>query len=466
MSENKMNGTNNSQSRQQARVKAFGPFLLGERINSVSIEYGRKKNDNNDQTSSPTQVLGLRLFTNRGRALIARALRSEQVEKGTVIRDGVTYEDVSVLYMDCPFSSGSIKGFFGRSDDGSDGKIFRLGIIWCRMPEMTTEEAEAQFADTGDTVDSEDLTLLQKDRTTLREAQERLLAAQNRISKLEKAIQTKDAQSGRFLATEKGWRPNTNSDSRARCEVEFPRPYSTTPKLLFGLCHVDWEANKTRVCALSRPDVSNSGFSVEVGTWGGSNSYDIGCHWLALPDDLHLETGVVHTFDGGQSKYTTFTQRITFNQSFEGTPKVHVWFQGISYIELGYMCIYCSPEDITSNSFTLKISTGDHRVFQNASVQYLAYPSSEDGKRLKSARELLGNQPPGFIKQKAPFYGNPFNKTPGTFIAISKLDFGSDRNTRFAVKAKAPNNKELEWEKGTWDDSQMSETYSTWIAIE
>jgi hypothetical protein len=397
--------------------------------------------------------------------LIARALRSEQVEKGTVIRDGVTYEDVSVLYMDCPFSSGSIKGFFGRSDDGSDGKIFRLGIIWCRMPEMTPEESEAQFADTGDTVDSEDLTLLRMDRIILREAQEKLLAAQNRISKLEKAIQTKDAQCGRFLACDKGWGGNTNSDSHARCEVEFPRPYQNTPKLLFGLSFVDFEAKKPRICALSRPNVSHSGFSVEVGSWGGSNSYNIGCHWLALPDDLHLETGMVHTWGGGQSKYETFTQRITFNQSFEDTPRVHVWFQGISYTEMGYMSIFCFPEEITSNSFTLKISTGDNRTFQNARVQYLAYPSSENGKRIKSAKEGLGNSP-GHADTKGSFYGNPFNKTPETFIAISKLDFGSDRNTRFSVKAKAPNNRELEWHMGTWGDSQMTAADSTWIAIE
>jgi hypothetical protein len=367
--------------------------------------------------------------------------------------------------MDCPFSSGSIKGFFGRSDDGPDGKILRLGIIWCRMPEMTSQETEAQFADTGDTVDSEDLTLLQKDRTNLRETKDELLAAQNRISRLEKALQTKDAQCGSFSAGEKGWRSNTNSDSSARCEVEFSRPYPSKPKLLFGLNLVDFESNKPRICSLSNPEVSHSGFNVKVSTWGGSNSYNIGCSWLALPDDLHLETDMVHTWDGGQSSYKTFTKRITFNQSFEGIPKVHVWFQGISYTELGYMSIFCIPEDVTSTSFTLKIATGDNRTFQNASVQYLAYPSSEDGKRVKSAREGLGN-PPGSIDLRGNFYGGPFNKIPGTFIAICKLDFGSDRNTRFKAKATAPNNRELEWHKGTWGDSQMSAGDIAWIAIE
>lgn len=82
----------------------------------------------------PTQVLGLRLFTNRGRAMIARALKSEPGDKGTVVRDGVKYESVSVLYMDLPFHSGSIKGFFGSSDDGSGGRIFRLGLTGAVCP--------------------------------------------------------------------------------------------------------------------------------------------------------------------------------------------------------------------------------------------------------------------------------------------------------------------------------------------
>jgi hypothetical protein len=89
---------------------------------------------------------------------------------------------VRILYIDMPFNSGCIKGFFGRSDDSSDGKIFRLGIIWCRLPEITAEEAEAQFTDTGDSVDSEDLALLQKNQIagskSLQETHQKLIAAQ------------------------------------------------------------------------------------------------------------------------------------------------------------------------------------------------------------------------------------------------------------------------------------------------
>lgn len=123
-------------------------------------------------------MLGLRLFTNRGRGLVARALHSEPgtapADSGakdaqpikTIVRDGVPYENVGVTYLDVPFNPGTIKGFFGRSEDNSEsGKIWRLGIVWCRAGESVDDTAE-HFGDTGDVIDSEDFALLQKDQST------------------------------------------------------------------------------------------------------------------------------------------------------------------------------------------------------------------------------------------------------------------------------------------------------------
>ena len=47
------------------------------------------------------------------------------------------------------------------------------------MPALTAADAEVPFADTGDTVDSEDLALLQKDQTAgTKSLQDKLAAAQ------------------------------------------------------------------------------------------------------------------------------------------------------------------------------------------------------------------------------------------------------------------------------------------------
>ncbi|KAJ5150900.1 uncharacterized protein N7482_010152 [Penicillium canariense] len=177
-------------SRDGSRVKKFGPFFAGERINSASIEHGRRVGETH------SQVLGLRLFTNRGRGLIARALHSEpgstpgstgSEPRKTIVRDGVPYENVSVLYLDVPFNLGSMKGFFGRSDDApQSSKIWRLGILWCRSrtAEGPGEDTADHFGDTGDVIDSE----------SLQDTQAKLTAAQVKLEALQKALAEKDKQ--------------------------------------------------------------------------------------------------------------------------------------------------------------------------------------------------------------------------------------------------------------------------------
>jgi hypothetical protein len=184
------------QSRNDARVKKFGPFLPGERISSASIEHGRRLGEKN------SQVLGLRLFTNRGRGLIARALHSvpgtapadsgakDAEPKKTIIRDGVPYENVNVSYLDVPFNPGTVKGFFGRSDDNSQSaKIWRLGIVWCRTAQPADDTTE-HFGDAGDMGDSEDLAILQKDQSTstksLRDTQDKLTDTEIKLEAAQK----------------------------------------------------------------------------------------------------------------------------------------------------------------------------------------------------------------------------------------------------------------------------------------
>jgi hypothetical protein len=181
--------SNTQQSPDKTRVKKFDGFSNGERITSASIEHGVPQvsvstASGTTTASTPARlVLGLRLFTNRGRHLIARALHSQLGEKsGVVIRDGVTFEDVKIQYIDLPFSSGTLKGFFGRSDDET-GKIHQLGIIWCRLAETNATDAEVTFTDSGDVVDSEDLMSLQKDQT---DSNKTLVALRQKLDAAEK----------------------------------------------------------------------------------------------------------------------------------------------------------------------------------------------------------------------------------------------------------------------------------------
>ncbi|KAL9115746.1 MAG: hypothetical protein Q9227_000114 [Pyrenula ochraceoflavens] len=487
---------NFSQPCDSSRVKKFGPFFPGERINSASIEHGRRAGEKD------SQVLGLRLFTNRGRGLIARALHSEPAGEGGMIRDGVTYEKVGVLYLDVPFNSGTIKGFFGRSDDTSQsGRIWRLGVVWCRTNGDSGEGTGDQLGGAGDVIDSEDLALLQRDQSTgtkaLRDTQDRLTSAQieaqtaqkkleaaqkalddarNEIEKKDKQIQdlnnerskkapkTIEPQSGLTHAQEKGWRPQTNIVHRAA--QTFSKAYSLSPKLIYGLGCVDCDqGSRFRAVSLSVPDVTPSEFTMQVSAFNGCNAYELRCAWMTLPDDLHLESGSIDTYEGGVPERDGFSQRVVFSQRFATKPEICVWLQEFDYATYDWTSISVSADNINTNSFTLNIRSWANRKFRSARAGWFAYPSEENGKRVKSGRSRVTREQK-YQKEKHPFYGQPFSNTPATFIAISEVDFGANANLRLRCTASAPNNRELEWEYGTWHDSNMDHADVTWIAVE
>lgn len=140
----------------------YGPFTNDEHINSACIEHGKRKITKKDEEMR-THVFDLCLFTDRGRTLIAQALKSKLIEDGGIVtRDNIEYEKVKVSYVNLRLSSGSIVGFSGKRDDEVDGKIYLLCLIWCKMPEWTAADAEVPSADAGDTVDSEDFALLKQ----------------------------------------------------------------------------------------------------------------------------------------------------------------------------------------------------------------------------------------------------------------------------------------------------------------
>jgi hypothetical protein len=214
--------------------------------------------------------------------------------------------------------------------------------------------------------------------------------------------------------------------------------------------------------SLASPEVNGRGFSLEASTFGGCYGYSLGCNWLTLPNDLHLETSQVFTGNGDRGEYS---QQIFFSQAFPSPPRIAVWLQEFEWHDMGFMSIKCTATDITSQSFYLRIESWAGRKFKQVRAQYLAYPSEEDGKRVKSGRTSLARAQ-GQVQNRYPFYNQPFTKQPSTFIAISELDFNSTRNLRFSCEAKAPNNRELEWSCHTWGDSDMDHAEAQWLAIE
>lgn len=274
---------------------------------------------------------------------------------------------------------------------------------------------------------------------------------------------TYEAQCGEFQASEKGWAPGENSS--ARCAVKFDKPYLRAPKLLFGLHSVDAGPNRPRALELAFPEVSPTEFSVRAASYTGTSGNSIGCCWMTLPNDLHLEVGMINTY-GSDRETDKYTEHVYFSQSFSSAPRIAVWFQSFEWPGSDTLSIKCGAVGITPHAFQLKIESPTGRKFKNARVQYLAYPAEEHGKRVKSGRDVVRRHQVVFVQPATPFSGEPSKKTPKTFVAISEMEFGASQNLRFCGKIKALNNRELERLCGTWDGSDMDHREIQWIAIE
>lgn len=249
--------------------------------------------------------------------------------------------------------------------------------------------------------------------------------------------------------------------------IEFTRAYSKSPRLLFGLNSVDAEGNRPRMMSLSKPEVTAKGFRIEASSLSMCNGFDMGCSWLTLPNDLHLETAMINTYALNRET-TDFEQHVYFSQSFDAQPEVVVWFQEFEWPSNDWMSIKCSAVEINEHSFKLRIESWAGRRFKNARVQYLAY-EKEDSNRIKSGRGHVTRQDKERDEGRVGFRGTTgteFKGTPKTFIAISELDFNGARNLRFRSEMKAVNNMEMTSKYGTWDDSDMDHGDIVWIAID
>ncbi|KAF4446873.1 Mannose-binding lectin [Fusarium austroafricanum] len=162
------------------KFKTLKDFQSGERITSVAIEVG-------EVTSGGTgeRVLSICMYTTRGRRLLGQAVRNEVLPEELVRKDNVEYKKAHTTFIDAAFSSGSLKGFFGRLDmDPSTGGLLRVGVIWganvTSKPTLTTTVQEV--APIYDTDESSTAATIETFRGQVRAAEEQVRAIQAELS--------------------------------------------------------------------------------------------------------------------------------------------------------------------------------------------------------------------------------------------------------------------------------------------
>ncbi|EXJ55901.1 hypothetical protein A1O7_08832 [Cladophialophora yegresii CBS 114405] len=196
--------------------KTLGNFQAGERIFAVAIEHGVATG-----TQDP-RVLSVCMYTNRGRRLLGQAVKNDIMPGGKVSKDSVVYENIHTVYLDNAFSTGTLKGFFGRLDTNeTNGGILRLGLIWgdSTSTKLSNTVAEpAPVYDTDTNTNNATINAFREERDQARRETEQAKAQAK--TEIEKAKQDVDSRINQ--ATEKAKQIKfANGVSTGRQSVSF-----------------------------------------------------------------------------------------------------------------------------------------------------------------------------------------------------------------------------------------------------
>lgn len=100
---------------------------------------------------SAQRVLSICMYTTRGRRLLGQAVQNEVLPNKVVRKDGVEYRNTQTTFLDAAFSSGTLKGFFGRLDKSPQtGGFLRVGVVWGRIAPGAAEGGAPSFNTTVD----------------------------------------------------------------------------------------------------------------------------------------------------------------------------------------------------------------------------------------------------------------------------------------------------------------------------
>lgn len=437
--------------------------------------------------------MSVRLYTNHGRRLIAQAKQNDVKAPGKVEKDGVLYERVQTTHTDCPISKGTLKGFFGRADETTSqaGGILRLGIVWGdvlkALPALGAEaDAPAQAYDylgqaDRDDVDSAQRMLAEKNSNEIAVMQSELSrkdkALQETITAMnekERALQKVLNQSPVVVAAQSGTARPSNwvddkRDNGDLSRIKFSSPLLQPPRLLYGLSHVDQQAQERFTLRSEAIDITCEAFTLNTFTAGGARSYKPTSHWLTLPEnDIHFETGISDTYDRTRSDNNQMvSSRVSFSRHFKSTPSVVSWLYEVN-IANGWRSLRTDAVNVDSNHFDLRIHTWANRNMDGARAGWVAIDDNGCKARAKTGSVTVSRAERDKFEH-VEFGGPAFSKTPAVFIALAELDAGEGQNTRLRGEVTSVTETGFQFTYGTWagaNDHNMDHARWIWVAAE
>lgn len=183
----------------------------------------------------------------------------------------------------------------------------------------------------------------------------------------------RDFQCGTFsTGDDHAWNKPQLTTSR---QITFAKPYAVTPKVIVWLNQLDMDKTHNWRVKTYVSDVSTTGFSLHIDTWGDTILYSGNATWIAHPANrTNIASGTYNTGDvrPWNQPQQVNGKAITFDKTFETAPRV---FSALNYLDIANTAnlrVKMSQTSITSKGMTWNLDCWGDTTLYSAGASYLA----------------------------------------------------------------------------------------------
>ncbi|KAF8603540.1 hypothetical protein BDV93DRAFT_579642 [Ceratobasidium sp. AG-I] len=181
----------------------------------------------------------------------------------------------------------------------------------------------------------------------------------------------RDFQFGTYATGELSANPNKPSTP-----ITFDRPYASVPNIIVWIKDLDLDKGTNYRVKTYATNITRTGFTLNVETWGDTKLYNAGVTWIAhAASRSNIASGGFHTNEirpYTETKQQEHMKAVKFDKKFEGKPDVYVGFSQIDSANDTNLRLKAFAKDVTTEGMNLHINTWFDTVLYQAEASWLA----------------------------------------------------------------------------------------------
>lgn len=159
-------------------------------------------------------------------------------------------------------------------------------------------------------------------------------------------------------------------------QITFARPYTAAPKVVIWLKDLDMAKGKNKRVAAFATNITPTGFTININTWGDSILYSGAASWIAYPSNkAGVTSGTYNTLDVHPSdRPQQYTEgKVDFPRGmFSTLPNLLVAFNGFDFAGNANLRANLGA-GFSKDGMTWSLKTRDDSTMYSAGASYIAF---------------------------------------------------------------------------------------------